>query len=172
MDTRKMVFVLLFFVSASTSLQAQSNGKLNNDDPIAVQLIEISNTFFEALKERNSTYLNKVIHDDFSLTSSDSNGEYLNKTMYVTGSMRPEIIEVHEFHLTDFVIRVYENTAIVQSRIDWKSMYRGKPWNANFLNTDVFIKEGSDWKVVHRHTSYPANQLTKVVKERYSGGGE
>ena len=112
--------------------------------------------------------MNFVLDDSFLLTSSDSNGEFLNKQQYIWGATNPDMLKVISYKLYDYNISVYNNTAILRCRIDWKSTFRGKPWNASFLNTDVFIFKKGHWKIVSRHSSYPANQLKKIVQERYS----
>lgn len=130
------------------------------------ELKKASFDFFEAVKNRDSLGMINGLAEEFTLTSSESNGELLGRAGYVMGSMLPQILIVEAFNLYDFKIRVYGEVAIVQSRIDWKSEYRGQPWNADFLNTDIFVWREKRWQVVHRHSSYPANFLRQAAEMR------
>lgn len=138
------------------------------EEGLGKHLVEQSEIFFKALDEKDSTSLSNLLHKDFLLTSSDSEGKYISKFQYIAGSLMPGMLEIEYYRLHDFLIRQYGNTAIVQSRIDFKSVYRGKPWNADFLNTDIFILENGRWQIVQRHTSYPASQLKEIVRLRYN----
>nr|WP_321232790.1 nuclear transport factor 2 family protein [uncultured Psychroserpens sp.] len=132
------------------------------------KVITVFEDFFSALKVKDKDELRQILHDSFLLTSSDSNGEFLNKEQYIWGACNPDIIQVKAYDLYDYNITIYENVAILRCRIDWESTYKGKPWNASFLNTDIFVFEAGHWKIISRHSSYPANQLKKIVGQRYS----
>ncbi|MEP5614186.1 MAG: nuclear transport factor 2 family protein [Cyclobacteriaceae bacterium] len=163
---KKIIIALtlsLIFSSFSATGQAAF---LPEDDILFTKFKDLSNSFFEAVKKRDSVGMWNSLAEEFTLTSSESNGGIMRKSTYVGGSLRPDILKVISFNLYDFRIRVYDDMAIVQSRIDWKSEYQGQPWNADFLNTDIFIFREERWQVVHRHSSYPADYLEEVVRMR------
>lgn len=166
------LFICLFCATsfgqkAATIVQEQPfSSFLSKNNKAFIELKSKSIEFFDAVKNRDSLEMSALLADEFTLTSSESNGELLNKIGYIVGSLRPDILIVHSFRLYDFRIRQYNEFAIVQSRIDWRSEYKGMPWNADFLNTDIFIFRNDRWQIVHRHTSYPANYLEEAVKMR------
>ena len=128
-----------------------------NQEKIKSHLIKLENQMMQAVMDRDSVAMDSLIGEDFLLTSSESNGFLMPKQQYVTGSMNSEVLQVDLFRFYDFRVRVFpdRNTAIVHNRIDWKSTYRGKRWDADFLMTDVWMKRGGKWKIVARHSSYP-----------------
>jgi hypothetical protein len=165
---KKLITRLLFITSClitSFSVTAQSTF-LAEDNEVFKTLKNLSVVFFEAVKERDSVGMAQSLAEEFTLTSSESNGELMGRTGYINGSLNPNILKVVSFNLYDFKIRRYNDMAIVQSRIDWQSEYFGQPWNADFLITDIFIYRDKRWQIVHRHSSYPANYLEKAVKMR------
>ncbi len=148
---------------------AQENSSvdfLSGDSKVFLDLKNASNDFFEAVQERDSLQMTNALAAEFTLMSSESNGEMIGREDYVRGCMLPAILTVHSFRVYDFRMRKYEDMAIVQSRIDWKSQYRGQPWNADFLNTDIFVFRHGRWQIVHRHTSYPASFLSQAATMR------
>jgi hypothetical protein len=65
-------------------------------------------------------------------------------------------------------MRLSPDIYIVRSILDWESEYRGKPWNAKFVMSDVWIRRATGWKLVARHSSYPASELARIVNDRYA----
>jgi hypothetical protein len=61
-----------------------------------------------------------------------------------------------------------QKVAVVRSILHWESTYRGKPWNADFLMSDVWIAADNRWQLIYRHSSYPASQLPRIISERYA----
>lgn len=162
---------LLLMLGASIAFGQGASLRIGNDSELAMHLIALQNEFFGAVQKRDSAALGKMLHPEFLLTSSESNGQYADKPRYIDACMRPEVLTVRKFVLRDYLIHVTGNVAIVRSRIDWESMYRQKPWNTSFLNTDIFIRtDGGEWLILSRHSSYPAADLPRIVKERHSGG--
>jgi hypothetical protein len=111
-----------------------------------------------------------MLADGYLLTSSDSDGALLNKTQYINGAMNPNILHTDGFEFLELSAQpLGDDVAIVRSRLDWRSTYRGKPWNAAFLMSDIWQREGDVWRLVSRHSSYPASALPEIVKQRYGG---
>ncbi|MEP1780931.1 MAG: nuclear transport factor 2 family protein [Reichenbachiella sp.] len=162
----KLLWVTSVLLLITSSLAAQKVDFLANNSEAFQELKLTSIAFFDAVKSRDSLGMMLSLAEEFTLTSSESNGELMGRTQYVNGSLRPDILTVISFRQHDFKIRKYRTMAIVQSRIDWKSEYKGMPWNADFLITDIFVFRDRRWQIVHRHSSYPANKLKEVVKMR------
>jgi ketosteroid isomerase-like protein len=52
-------------------------------------------------------------------------------------------------------VRIYGDTAIVNSLYHQNATARGQDWSGYFLITDVWVKRGGRWQVVTRHASRP-----------------
>jgi ketosteroid isomerase-like protein len=113
----------------------------------------------EAFARGDKAVLERLLADDFVLTSATSAGELLTKRQYIDGGLN--LVKVESFRFHDFKIRSFGDTAIVNCRIDWKSTWNGQPWSADFLMTDVWRKHRDNhWRIVTRHSSYPASKAT------------
>ena len=161
----KPLSVVLLNVLLSFSSHSQTTSISDSEQ---ANLSKFLVNFFDAVKDKNKDVMNKSLDDGFTLISSDSNGEQIRKQNYINGVMLPDYLKVTACTLSDFKFIGQNDVIIANFRIQWESLYKGKPWNANFLNTDVLIRSGDSYKILYRHTSYPASQLKRIVEERYS----
>ena len=163
------LFVSLGLVAAlMMTVFAANAGAEDISDPEAY-FRNLEEKLMSAVMERNQTVMEMMIGDDYLLTSSDSNGGLIGKTGYIAGSMDPSILTAEGFEFTSLSVQEIDDDAvIVRSQLDWQSTYRGRPWNAEFLMTDVWVLRSGQWKLISRHSSYPAGALPQIVKDRYS----
>jgi len=67
-----------------------------------------------------------------------------------------EDVEDSNIEVRDQVIKVSGNTAWFSERGDWSYDYKGQRVELDGVRmTGVLLKEGSQWKIVQWHTSYP-----------------
>jgi ketosteroid isomerase-like protein len=59
-----------------------------------------------------------------------------------------------EFRFDKIQVRVYGNTAVVNSWFHQDATANGKDWSGDFLITDVWVKKNENWQVVARHASW------------------
>lgn len=59
------------------------------------------------------------------------------------------------FKIDDSHVSIYGDTAIVLMLCSQKATVRGQDRSAQFLITDVWIKEAKGWRVAERHSSRP-----------------
>lgn len=112
----------------------------------------------DAFRRGDAAELERIVGDGFLLTSATSNGELIGKRGYIDQGLK--IVKAGSFKFHDLKVRFFGNTAVVNCRIDWKSTWNGKDWNADFLMTDVWVKRSNGWEIVSRHSSYPANAVS------------
>jgi len=124
------------------------------DAPLANLFYELENRMMNAFKEGDKEILEQIIGDEFVLTSATSKGEQIRKRGYIDGGLN--LVKVESFRFHDLKVQTFDNAAIVTCRIDWKSTWSGKRWDADFLMTDVWVKRDNKWQIVNRHSSYPA----------------
>lgn len=147
-----MVALALAMISLAAPARAQ-------DSAVVRPLIEREHAMMRAVQERDSATLDLVIGDEFTLTSSESSGQMLRKPGYITGSLDSSVLAVDSFRFHDFDIDLYGEVAVVRSRLDWESTYRGQRWSSDFLKTDVWIRRDGRWQIVTRHSSHPRSQI-------------
>ena len=162
MPKNRMRCALVIVVLMAISLVAQSK-------PSDESFRTLEQELMTAVMHRDAPTMRRLMAQNFLLTSSDSDGALLGKEAYIRGALDPKILNVTGFRFVCLSVQpVDENVVIVRSTLHWASTYQGRPWNADFLMTDVWNRSGSGWQLVSRHSSYPASQLARVVQERYA----
>ena|SRR5689334_4206540 len=105
-----------------------------------------------ALQSRNREVLNDLLDDDFTLISWASGGEKLTKPEYLADV---DGIEILACDVRDCVTQVFDTTALIRCRLEWKAKVSERLWDATFLITDVWVRREGKWRVVARHASLP-----------------
>ncbi len=142
-------------VSALASLTGNAQpSPLPTTDSIYRAIAAAEDSMMAAYSRKDSMTMDRIIGDEFELTSARSTGGRVKKRGYISGGGAR--IEVESFRFHDMSVHVYGNVAVVHTRIDWKSTWNGERWDADFLMTDVWILREGRWQLVSRHSSYPA----------------
>jgi hypothetical protein len=116
------------------------------------KFIELETSWMNAWKNKDEATARKLLADEFTLTSSLSSGDLVNKEQWIDRAM-------YHFHCKDFKIdlleaRVYGNTAVLNIWFSQNATANGKDWSGNFLLTDVWVEKSEGWQVVARHASW------------------
>jgi ketosteroid isomerase-like protein len=141
-----MKFLLTTIIAAFSfhALSAQ-------DEKAKNELEQLSWDWMNAWRAKDTVLLQKLMAPEYRLLAL-INGELVSinrerwlKTvpLYIPKSIR----------YTNFDIRIYGNTAIVQSLFDQEATLNGQDRSGTFQITDVWVKNKSGWQVVHRHTT-------------------
>jgi ketosteroid isomerase-like protein len=133
------------------------NVLLAQDEKQKKELEQLSVDWMNAWKTQDTVLLKKIIAPEFRLLSM-VNGELMITSREKWLSNGPYYI-LKSFRYYDFDIRIYGNTAIVQSKYDQEAMLNGKDRSGTLQITDVWVKNKSDWQVVHRHTNLKPKTL-------------
>ena len=117
---------------------------------IETHLKKLSADWMQAWKENNMPLLETILAPEFRLITS----EFWIMPRQVWLDNIPNYI-CHEFRYLEQEVRLYGNTAIMQSCSSQKAEFKGNDRSGDFLITDVWVQQpGGNWQVVHRHTSY------------------
>jgi ketosteroid isomerase-like protein len=116
------------------------------------ELIRLENEWMQAWIRGDRERLGNLLGDDFTLTSVTTD-DIVERKEWI-GALERVVGE--EFHYLWFRIQVYGDAAVVKSRASQKAQIDGKPWEGEFLLTDVWVRKGGRWKVVTRHASRPS----------------
>ena len=113
---------------------------------------DLETKWMTAWKNKDEATVQKLLADDFTLTSSLSTGGLTNKKEWIDKAL-------HQYHCKNFVInklqsRVYGKTAVVNIWFYQEAEANGKDWSGNFLLTDVWVQKNKAWQVVARHASW------------------
>lgn len=140
----KPIVLLFIFILFETSVFAQNESAKKELEKLSIQ-------WMDAWKEKDTVALNRILAPDFRLVAVINN-EFVtihrDKWLQMVPVYIPEKVQYH-----DFDIRVYDKSAVVQSRVEQEASLYGQDRSGTFQVTDVWIKKGDTWQVVHRHTS-------------------
>ncbi|HEY0730797.1 MAG TPA: nuclear transport factor 2 family protein [Chitinophagaceae bacterium] len=146
----KPLFVIILLVLSCHILMAQ-------DEKTKNELERLSWDWMNAWKAKDTVLLEKILAPDYRLLAL-INGELVSINREKWLKTVPMYIP-KSFRYYDFDIRIYGNTAIVQSKFDQEATLNGQDRSGTFQITDVWVKNKSGWQVVHRHTNLKPNTL-------------
>lgn len=107
----------------------------------------------QAVVRRDAETLGRLIHDDFTFTSSVSTGGLLTKAQYI--EFVTNVLAVASSRFPDFRAKQYGDAAVVHARYEQHAIVLGQEMIADYLLTDVWVREDGVWRVVARHSSKP-----------------
>jgi len=117
--------------------------------------LDLETQWMTAWKNKDVATVRKILSDDFTLTSSLSSGGLVDKEGWIA---KLAIYDCKAFRFDKIEVRVYDNTAVVNSWFHQDATANGKDWSGNFLITDIWVKKGEYWQGVARHASWLQNR--------------
>jgi ketosteroid isomerase-like protein len=136
---------------ASTAQQAASPAALT---PVDQEFVTLEQQWMAAVVSRDKAALDRMMGDEFTLTSAYSTGELTSKEQFiknVTQSVKGQEFTYHDSHAT-----VYGDVAILKTRVKSRYTFDTDDRSGDYLITDVWVKRDGRWQVVSRHSSLPA----------------
>ena len=115
------------------------------------KIIDLEATWMNAWKNKDEATVRKILSDDFTLTSSLSTGDLVNKEDWIE---KLQHYDCKDFRFDKIKVRVYGNTSVVNSWFHQDAIANGKDWSGDFLITDVWVQKNDNWQVVARHASW------------------
>jgi len=116
------------------------------------KLKDLSIEWMDAWKAKDSAKLESILAPDFRLVFTAPTMKVMPRSKWMPLSLHG--YDCEWFKYLEFDIRVYGNTAVVQSEYEQKAILNGTDRSGKFLLTDVWVKNKGRWQVVHRHSSY------------------
>jgi hypothetical protein len=137
--------LLLPFVlpGSAACLQTQVNARAPED--LRQQVIELERQAKEATLKRDAEFSERTLSEDYmGITPL---GQVITKADTITarrsGQLRYESIEI-----TDMVVRVHGNVAIVTARADVRGRDLGEEFNGPYRYTRVWMRRNGKWQTV------------------------
>lgn len=122
--------------------------------PIVQEFLDLENAWAAAWQKPDVEALKRILADDFTLTSSRSAGELMDKAAYIDAAVNR--VKGSGYSFDRIKVRLYGDTAVVNAWFRQQATYDGQDWSGDFLLTDVWVKRDGRWQVVSRHASRPA----------------
>jgi ketosteroid isomerase-like protein len=115
------------------------------------KLAQLERNWLTAVKERDIERLERLLGDEFTLTTGRPGNEVRSRQEYLEVTRDRYVIESFEFE--ELEVHPYGHVALVRSRYRQVGSMDGDDRNQVFLMTDVFVRRGGRWQAVTRHLS-------------------
>jgi ketosteroid isomerase-like protein len=123
----------------------QSNASAPRDEEIVREIVDLERQAKEAALKRDAAFSEKTLADDYVAISPL--GQVINKADTIaarkTAQLRYESIEVSEM-----VVRLYGNTAVVTARADVKGRELGEEFSGPYRFTRIWVRRSGRWMTV------------------------
>jgi ketosteroid isomerase-like protein len=138
--------VLLFATVAAAVFASPSGFAASAEEQ---QLTKIEQDWGEAYVKRDTAFARRITSEDFVFVGPD--GNMVNKADYVTSIAGDTVFT--GFKIDDLKIRTYGDAAVVIGTATITAKTMGKDESGKYSFTDVFVKQGGEWKAVSGHVT-------------------
>ncbi len=144
------VLLLMLLLAFSSALQAkgtrpQTNATGPRDEETVREIVDLERQAKEAAIHRDATFSERTLAEDYVAISPL--GQVIGKAETVaarkTAQLRYDSIEI-----TDMVVRLYGNTAVVTARADVKGKELGEEFSGPYRFTRVWVRRSGRWLTV------------------------
>ena len=145
---RALLFVVLFAFSPGLNARAthpQSNATGSRDEEIVREIVDLERQAKDAAIHRDAGFSERTLAEDYVAISPL--GQVIGKAETVaarkTAQLRYDSIDV-----SDMVVRLYGNTAVVTARADVKGRELGEEFSGPYRFTRVWVRRNGHWQTV------------------------
>jgi hypothetical protein len=152
------LFVLLMGMQVSFAQTTQTNSSATAPTKAQQEIIDLSKQKWQWMADKNVDKLAQLFDDKSKfvhMSGTWKKDEELN--IIKTGSIWYRKADVH-----DTAVELFDNTAIIWSRITLESTVRGSEAKVEFTVTEVYQKQRKDWKLLA--LTFSSVRDTHVIK--------
>ena len=143
---------LCFLMFNAEISRAQTPGKVEQE------IISLSKDKWQWMSEKNVDKLAELFDDKAKFVHMSGTWKKDEELEIIkTGSIWYKKVDVH-----DVAVELFDDTAIIWSRITLAAMVRGNEANTEFTVTEVYKKKGNDWKMLA--LTFSSVRDTHVIK--------
>ena len=137
--------VIFAVLTVVVLMPIQSFYAQSSSDTVAA-ITKLENDGIKADLAADTSWAEKVLADDWM--ACDSEGKWYTKAEALKLMADTKNNKYNSEKLTDLKVRVYGNTAIATYKDTYDAMVQGQHRARSVVGTDVWVKMGSDWKLV------------------------
>lgn len=127
--------------------------KAEKVDPHEKELMKAEIALMDAVKGRDRGALEKLVASEFAYTGPLSTGDLTRRDPFIASQMGG--IKVDSFRFEKVLVRSFGDVAVVNNVCRQTGSVGGRPWNPDYLYTDVWVKRDGRWQIVSRHVTRP-----------------
>jgi ketosteroid isomerase-like protein len=118
------------------------------------ELVALEKVWAQAFISNDAEAIGRHVAPDWTIITPD--GNMLDGSTFLglieSGDLTHEVMD-----FADTSARVYGDTAVVTARATSKGRFKGHPFSESEQSTDIFVKQGGQWKCV-------LTQLTRIAR--------
>jgi ketosteroid isomerase-like protein len=119
---------------------------------IEKEIDRVEQDLADAVTHQDAISLNHIIADDFLIVGESLADKLGDKKLYIGDCLASGPIEDGSASYDRLKLRVYGETAIVNSVFKSQVTIEGKDYGGAFLATRVWVKNGEQWQLVMVHS--------------------
>jgi len=139
------MLILVFFVPLKASAVRPKSSPAATEDEAVREIVDLERQAKDAALHRDAAFVERTLADDY--VAITPLGQVVTKTDTVaarkTAQLRYEMIEI-----SDMVVRLYGNTAIVTARAEVKGTELGEEFSGPYRFTRVWVRRNGKWLTV------------------------
>lgn len=137
----KLTVVIFTLVLTGISHVAEAMVRLSDEE----QIRELMRRWDNALVKKDVKLISSILADDF--TYVDASGRIQNRSQHLA-FIDSSDLKVESSQSSNFVIRIYGNTAVAIAEGTIRGSYKSKGFGNRYRYTDVWVKQKGKWKAV------------------------
>jgi len=152
MKAIRVIFVVIF--AACCAVGQTMNQEANRNTGVEQELRSLENQWQEALTRRDVAMLDRLMSDDYVLTTVG--GEVVNKARVLA-----EVKSAHataDVRNTEVAVRIYGDVAIVTGLVLISGKFNDKDVSTRSRYIKVYVKRQGQWRVVAAQATLIAQQ--------------
>jgi uncharacterized protein (TIGR02246 family) len=134
--------------SSSAATTAAAAAAASPTENVEQALIKLEREWAEALVKADTATLDRVMADDWSMTTWD--GKTQTKAQSIA-EIKSGASKFEAASVDNIKVRVFGDAAVVTLTQTEKSQERGKDSSGRYLYTDVWVKRDGKWQAVATH---------------------
>lgn len=152
---KKVLALTVLMITTAAIGESQTTGRNTlSQRRVEQELIRLDEEWASAARSVNVQALNRIIADDFSMTTAT--GETRNKKEYIA-ELVSGVHKVNSLNPDNHQARIYGNVALLTHGGTTEGEYKGQDTSGSYRWTHIFVKRGKRWQCV-------ANQMTRLAQ--------
>jgi hypothetical protein len=152
------ILALCFFSMGILSASAQTNSSATNPSKAEQEIIDLSRQKWQWMADKNVDKLAQLFDDKSKFVHMSGTWKKDEELDIIkTGSIWYRKADVH-----DVAVELFDNMAIIWSRITLVALVRGTEAKTEFTVTEVYKKQANSWKVLA--LTFSSVRDTHVIK--------
>lgn len=143
--TRTVLILTLLLATASLSFARPQAADTSRDQEAIRQITDLERQSKEAAIRRDAAFAERILADDY--VSIGPLGQVASKADTITARKTAQL-HYDSIDISEMVVRLYGNTAIVTARAEVKGKDLGEDFSGPYRFTRVWVKRNGQWQAV------------------------